>query len=174
MDPRARLIRQLQLAHAGERAAAIAYIGHARSLRRGPERDAIKKIEADEWGHRRRLGEMLRELGAGPARLREAAMCVIGSFIFCICFVTGRFIPMYGAGKIERRNVHEYLDAARYAEEAGQHQYVDELLTMAEVEWDHEQFFRACVSGHFLLRMFPPWPALPPRASLRTDYRAAA
>ncbi len=160
------------MAHAGERAAAFAYAGHWRSVGDPLERAAIKKIEDEEWDHRRRLHGMLVDLGAGPARLREIWMAVIGRSIAVLCFVSGWFIPMYGAGKIERRNVHEYVDAARYARDAGHPELVDELMMMAEVEWDHELYFRSRVAGHWLLRVVPLWPALPPRESLRATSSA--
>jgi hypothetical protein len=38
---------------------------------------------------------------------------------------------------------------------------------MAEVEWDHERFFRTKAAGHRLCRLIPLWSALPPRESLR-------
>jgi hypothetical protein len=167
VDARSRLVRQLQLAHAGEKAAAIAYSGHWKSVRDPQQRAAIQKIEAEEWDHRARLHRMLTALGARPAGLREAWMSVIGRVIWIICFVTGWFIPMYGAGKIERRNVHEYADAARFAKEAGHPELVDELLCMAEVEWEHEAYFRGLIAGHWMLRVLPLWPALPPRDELR-------
>ena len=55
------LIRILQNAHAGEVAAAYAYRGHWKSLRESPEKARIKEIEAEEWDHRRRVGEWLGE-----------------------------------------------------------------------------------------------------------------
>jgi Ubiquinone biosynthesis protein COQ7 len=170
---RERLVRQLQLAHAGERAAAYAYRGHWRSSRAKDERDGIRRIEEEEWAHRRRVGEMLAALGARPSPLREALMIAIGRTIGALCWVTGWFFPMYGAGKIERRNVHEYLDAAVYARDAGHPELVDELCGTAEVEWDHERWFRARVTGHWLLKLFPLWDELPPRASLRADGKLA-
>src|SRR5215471_7631003 len=118
MGARARLVRILQMAHAGERAAALAYRGHARSVARKDEREAIARIEAEEWEHRRRLGEMLASLGARPARFREARLRLVGHLIAAACFVSGWFIPMYGAGRIERRNIQEYLDAAELAHAA--------------------------------------------------------
>ncbi len=52
---RKNLIRILQNAYSGEIAAAYAYRGHWKSLKDSPERTEIKKIEAEEWDHRRRL-----------------------------------------------------------------------------------------------------------------------
>jgi rubrerythrin len=162
-----RLVRQLQLAHAGELAAARAYRGHARSVRRADERAAIVRIEADEWGHRRRVRLMLAALGAEPSPRRERAMGLVGKIIGLLCYVSGWFFPMYGAGWIERRNVHEYLDAATFAARAGRPELVEPLLGMAEVEWDHEQFFRTKARGHLLCRIIPLWTELPPRDALR-------
>jgi hypothetical protein len=48
---------------------------------------------------------------------------------------------MYGAGKLESRNVKEYEVAARHAWACDRREWVDCLLTMAEVEWEHEAFF---------------------------------
>jgi demethoxyubiquinone hydroxylase (CLK1/Coq7/Cat5 family) len=170
LDARTRLIKQLQLAHAGERAAAYAYRGHWKSTRDRHERTEICRIENEEWEHRRRVGEMLRALGAKPAPMREARMTVIGRVVGALCWVSGWFFPMYGAGLIERRNVHEYLDAAVYARDAGRHELVDDLLTMAEVEHDHERWFRERLAGHWLLRVIPLWAPLPERASLRASF----
>jgi rubrerythrin len=167
VDARGRLVRLLKLAHAGERAAAIAYAGHWRSVRDEAQREAIRRIEAEEWDHRARLRVMLAELGERPARLRELAMIVIGCSIAVLCFVGGWFVPMYGAGKIERRNVWEYVDAARFAHEAGLLAYVEPLLQMAAVEWDHERFFRELIVGKWQLRFLKLWQPLPPRESLR-------
>jgi rubrerythrin len=161
-----RLVRQLQLAHAGELAAARAYRGHARSVRRADERAAIVRIEADEWGHRRRVRLMLASLGAEPSGRRERVMGLVGKIIGLLCYLSGWFFPMYGAGWIERRNVHEYLDAAAFAVQAGRHDLVEPLLRMAEVEWDHERFFRTKAASHPFCRVIPLWAELPPRDTL--------
>lgn len=166
------LVRLLQLAHSGEKAAAYAYAGHWRSVRQPADRERIRTIEAEEWDHRRRVHRMLVGLGARPAPVREARMAVIGRVVSALCFVSGRFVPMYGAGTIERRNVHEYVDAATLARRAGHDELVDELLHMAEVEWDHESYFRSQVEGHWLLRVLRPWPALGSRESLRAAVAA--
>lgn len=163
----ARLVRLLQAAHAGERAAAFAYAGHWRSVRQPADRVRIREIEAEEWDHRRRVGRMLAALGAAPAAARERRMAIIGRVVAVLCFLSGRFVPMYGAGRIERRNVHEYVDAATFARRAGHVELVDELLDMAQVEWDHERYFRGQVTGRWQLRLLPLWPELGTRDSLR-------
>ena len=55
-------------------------------------------------------------------------MYLVGTTIALLCFVGGFFVPMYGAGVIERRNIREYEDAARLAELAGYKGYADELI----------------------------------------------
>jgi hypothetical protein len=51
---------------------------------------------------------------------------------------------------------------------------VEELLRMAEVEWDHERYFRLLIAAHWGLRWLRPWPELPPREALRTSSTKAA
>ncbi len=43
-----KLVKLLQLAYSAEKAAAFAYVGHARSVRNPDEKVAIKQIEMDE------------------------------------------------------------------------------------------------------------------------------
>lgn len=161
------LVRQLQGAYSGELAASLAYAGHWRSVADPAERERIARIEAEERHHRELVGQMLRDLGAGPSPWREAVFLAVGSLLGPLCHVSGWFLPMYGAGRLERGNVREYEVAARYAVAAGRADLVDCLLTMAEVEWDHEQYFRGRVEGHWLLRLVPLWRPLPPRDSIR-------
>ncbi len=170
---RGRLIRILQHAYSGERAAAYAYRGHSRASSDPDERAHIARIESEEWHHRDQVGRLLRELGAAPLRSRELRAIVIGRTLQALCHVIGWFAPMYGAGKLERRNIVEYEDAARDAIACGRGDFVDCLLEMAEVEWDHEAYFRAKVTGHFLTRVFPVWPPPPPRDSIRAPYASA-
>jgi hypothetical protein len=167
MDARSNLIRLLKLAHAGEKAAAYAYAGHWRSVRKPAERARIRAMELEELTHRACLGRMLREFDEKPHRGREIVMTVIGRLAGAGCFVTGWYGPMYGAGRIEHRNVWEYVHAATFARECGHAELVEELLTMAEVEWDHEFYFRSQVEGHWLRKILKPWPMLPPRVELR-------
>ena len=77
---------------------------------------------------------------------------------------------MYGAGKLERSNIVEYEEAAVYAAECGHPEMIDDLLTMAEVEWEHERFFRERIIGKRLLRVFPLWDAPPPKTAIRANH----
>jgi hypothetical protein len=168
-DVLARLIRQLQGAYSGELAAGFAYRGHWRSVTDPAERERIRTIEAEEWHHRELVGAMLRTLGARPSRVREFAMFCIGRFLGAMCHASGWFLPMYGAGRLERHNIVEYEEAAVFARECGHEELVDCLLTMAEVEWEHETYFRSKAAGHRLARLFRMWRPAPPKSSIRDN-----
>lgn len=150
-NPRQNLIRVLQNAHAGEVAAAYAYRGHWRSLGDSPEKTRIKEIEAEEWEHRERVGHWLKKLGAKPRPLREKIFWTIGNVLGPSCSVSGWFMPMYFAGRLECKNSIEYEDAAVFAKELGMTECSHDLLDMARVEVEHELFFRQVVAGHRLL-----------------------
>jgi len=114
-DSEQRLIAILQLAYSGERAAALAYSGHWRSLRDRSERERVREVGKDELHHRELIAGMLVALGAGTNRLRELRAGVIGRTLGIACYVSGWLAPMYGAGELESRNIREYEQAARYA-----------------------------------------------------------
>lgn len=166
-SPKDKLISILQLAYSGELAAAYAYRGHWRSLPGGDDRARVKAIEEEEWHHRRLVGEMLKDLGAGPLKKRELRATVVGRTLGMLCHVSGWFMPMYGAGRLESRNIVEYETAARYARECGRDDLIDCLLTMAEVEWEHERYFRSCVLRHSWSKRFSIWPEPPPKETIR-------
>lgn len=152
-DARQNLIRILQNAYSGEVAAAYAYRGHWKSLKESPEKQRIKQIEEEEWDHRRRVGEWLEKLGARPRPAREKVFWTIGRTLGTTCYVSGWFMPMYFAGRLESQNSVEYEDAAKFAEQLGMDECVRDLLDMARVEVEHELFFRDVVKGHRLLPM---------------------
>lgn len=171
-DSRTGLIALLQLAYSGERAAGYAYAGHWRSVARPEERTRIRVIEDEEWRHRACVGRMLESLGSAPLRGREVRAAIIGRVLGFLCHVSGWFAPMYGAGRLESRNIREYEDAARLARDCGREDLVDDLLEMAEVEWEHEAYFRACVLSHPWSRRFQVWPQPPPKEHIRASYAA--
>ena len=151
LNARKNLIRILQNAHAGEIAAAYAYRGHWKSLKDSPEKTRIREIEAEEWDHRRRVGEWLKKLDAKPRPIREKIFWTIGNVLGPSCFISGWFMPMYFAGRLESQNSVEYEDAAAFAKELEMQECVDDLLDMARVEAEHEVFFRNVVTGHRML-----------------------
>lgn len=135
---RLELVRLLQLAYSGEKAAALAYQGHARSVR---DPEVIEKIEKDEWVHREIVGRLLAELGAAPLRFREIRSGAVGHTLSFFCGLAGWFLPMYFAAKLETKNVQEYERAAEYAAELGLDHFLAPLREMAEVEILHEKYF---------------------------------
>lgn len=173
MDAKRKLIRQLRGACSGELAAGFAYRGHWKSVRDPGERERIRMIEDDEWHHRELVRGLLRDLDARPNRLREAIFWVIGRILGALCPVSGWFLPMWGAGRLERGNIVEYEHAAVFAAQCGHEEMIDCLLTMAEVEWEHELFFRERILGHPWLRFFPLWETPPPKESIRATSRSA-
>ena len=167
---RDRLVGILRLAYSGELAAAHAYRGHAHSVSDPSERDRIREIEEEEWHHRRQVGGMLASLGAPPLRRREIRAAIVGRVLGFLCHVSGWLLPMYAAGKLESRNIREYEDAARFAHGCGHDDFVDCLLTMAEVEWEHEDYFRSRVLSSPKGRRVRMWPQPPPKAHIRESY----
>jgi rubrerythrin len=164
---RAKLVALLQLAYSGELAAAYAYRGHWKSVSAPEERARIKQIEDEEWHHRKLVGDMLTSFGAGPNKYREFRATLIGRVLGIGCHMIGWFAPMYGAGRLESRNIVEYETAAGLARDCGRNDLIDCLLSMAEVEWEHEHYFRDRVHNHRFLRFISIWPEPPPKASIR-------
>lgn len=169
-DPKNALIALLQKAYSGELAAAHAYAGHRDSVRDPKEKAEIEAIRLQELDHRKRVGAMLAELGGAPSPMRERVFALIGRAISLLCHLGGWFVPMYGAGKLERSNIVEYEHAARYARDAGVGHFVEDLLEMAEIEWDHELYFRTKSMKSFLWKLTPGWPPPPPREAIRATF----
>lgn len=172
-DARDALVDLLRMAYSAEKAAAYAYRGHAASVRDPEERAAIRKIEDEEWRHRELVGGILRDLGVEPSPGRERRAALIGRVLAVLCHLTGWLAPMYGAGKLERKNIGEYEDAARFAVACGRGEFVDCLLEMAEVEWEHERYFRSRVLSHRFARWIPLWPETPPKSTIREAFGSA-
>lgn len=159
-----RLVRLLQLAHAGERGATWAYRGHVRSLREGWVRAQVRRITREEWTHRGRLRLLLAHVHAQPSPWWEVVIGLVGAALGALCRWTGWLLPMYGAGAIESRNVHDYVVAADLARRQGLAVHARELSLMAQCERDHERFFRGQVARHPAGSLLPRWPR--PRTAL--------
>jgi hypothetical protein len=167
---REKLICILKNAYSGELGAIHAYQGHRKAVNDPAEKMMIYRIEVEEIIHRERVGEMLSILGAAPSAPQERTMGVIGKMLGYLCSLSGWFAPMYGAGLLESRNIREYEEAAEYALAAGHVEFLDDLLTMAEVEWEHEKFFREKCHTHFLYHWFPKWSIPPVRETIRKPF----
>lgn len=144
-----------------------AYTGHAASVRDPAERRRIETIRAEELDHRGRVRTMLDTLGVEPDPRRERRLRRIGKTISVFCRVGGWFGPMYGAARLERKNIVEYERAAAFAIGAGHDEFVDDLVDMSEVEWEHERYFRERCETHWMWRVFLRWPAPPPKSTIR-------
>ena len=97
-------------------------------------------------------------------------MYLIGATIATLCLFGGWFIPMYGAGKLESTNIEEYEVAVRLAYLAGLHHLEDELLTFAEIEWDHEVYFEKKIHNHFLTKIIGGWARPAPKETIRNNF----
>jgi hypothetical protein len=175
MDPehaRRELIRGLQLAYSGELGAIRAYLGHRLAVSKPDERNGITRILKDEIRHRRLVLTMLEQVGSGPDPWAEKKIGFVGRCIAFICFVTGWYVPVYGAARLENNNIVEYEILARLAWHAGLRRWVDDLLHLAEVEWDHEEQLRGWAASHWLWRISPRWRPPPPRDQIRTSFEA--
>jgi len=75
---------------------------------------------------------------------------------------------------LESRNIVEYEVAAFHARKLGLSEFVDDLLTMSEVEWDHELYFRTKAASSVLFRFFPKWPVPAPRETIRQRHAESA
>ncbi|MCM3877654.1 MAG: demethoxyubiquinone hydroxylase family protein [Thermoanaerobaculia bacterium] len=169
---RALFVGVLRHAHAGELAAGHAYRGHAASVSDPEEKARIRKIEDEEWVHRKQVGEMLAAMGEAPDPVLERKFLWIGKTIAILCRVGGWYVPMYGAGRLESHNVKEYEDGADFAVACGHPEFVECLLEMAEVEWEHEAYFRSNVESHWFRHVIPVWPAIPPKDEIRRSFAA--
>lgn len=142
---RRQLVHVLQMAYSGEKSAALAYQGHADSVRDADEKDAIRQIERDEWEHREEVGRMLARLNAQPCGFREGMQTAIGTFIKWLCPISGWLAPMIGAWLLEEANVAEYDKAATHAEAMTLPDMAAELRAMSATERDHAEYFKGRV-----------------------------
>jgi rubrerythrin len=147
---RKRLIHLLQNAHAGERAAAIAYSRHWRILKNADEITAVKQIEIEEWKHRDELRKILLKLESKPRVFRELIFLTVGTVISFGCYFCRRFFATYFAGILERNNVDEYQEAFELAEKIGLTEFMPCFLAMKETEIRHEEILRKMVNEHWL------------------------
>ena len=128
------------------------------------ERARIKQIEDEEWHHRELVGGMLEKLEAHPNKQREIRSLLLGRVLGFLCHLMGWFAPMYGAGRLESRNIREYETAARYERDCGREEFVDCLLTMGR--WSgNDTLPLAWVASPFRTRL----PSVLPRPEIAID-----
>jgi hypothetical protein len=149
-----RLVRLLQMAYSAEKAAAFAYIGHARSVTDPTEKAAIQQIEADEWHHRDVVRGIMQQYEIPVSRYYEVKFHLIGRFISISCRVLGWFMPFYFAGRLESGNVCEYFRMMRHFDDLGITQHHELLYELGIKEKEHEQYFLGQLASHRLLPLF--------------------
>jgi rubrerythrin len=149
-----RLVGLLRRAYSAEKAAAFAYIGHARSVTDPDERAAIQRIEADEWSHRQEVRAIMQRHEVPVSRYYELKYHVIGKLISFSCHVIGRFMPFYFAGRLESGNVCEYFRMMRYFDELGISEHHQVLYEMGVKEKEHEVYFLRQLKTHRMLPVF--------------------
>ena len=148
------LVKLLQKAYSGEKAAAFAYIGHARSLRDPAAKAAVRQIEEDEWKHRENVLGLMRRYDVPVSRWLEVKLHIIGRIISASCHVIGRFMPFFFAGKLESGNVCEYFVMMRHFHSLGIHEHDAMLYEMGMKEKEHEMYFLAQIRTSRLLPLF--------------------
>lgn len=148
------LVKLLRLAYSAEKAAALAYVGHADSVTDPDEKIAIKQIEMDEWGHRETVLSIMRRHGVSISSYNEVKYGIIGRIISLCCHVIGWFMPFYFAGRLESGNVCEYFVMMRYFNDLGITEHDDVLYEMGMKEKEHELYFRKSIEHHPLLPLF--------------------
>jgi hypothetical protein len=148
------LIRLLQRAYSAEKAAAFAYVGHANSLTSISEREAVRRIEEDEWNHRRNVLHLLLRYEIPVSRFYEVKFHILGKIIGATCHVIGWFMPYFFAGKLESGNVCEYFVMMQYFHSLGIHEHDAVLYEMGIKEKEHEVYFLNQIKETRILRLF--------------------
>jgi hypothetical protein len=152
--PHPRLVRLLKLAYSAERAAALAYVGHANSVRDPAAKAAIRQIELDEWRHRETVLGLMNQYGISPSRYFEFQFACIGWVLSLSCHLIGWFMPYYFAGRLESGNVCEYFVMQRYFHELGITAHDEVLHEMGLKEKEHEIYFQNSLRNSRLLPLF--------------------
>lgn len=148
------LVDLLQMAYSAEKAAAFAYIGHAKSVKKQEEKLAIKQIEIDEWNHRAEVLAIMKQYDIAPSKYYELRFHIIGKVISASCYVIGWFMPFYFAGRLESGNVCEYFRIKQYFNSLGITEHNKILYEMGIKEKEHEVYFYEQIKDSKLLPFF--------------------
>ena len=148
------LVNSLRLAYSAEKAAAFAYIGHAGSLRNPEEKAAVQQIERDEWEHREQVLKILEQYDIPVSRFYECKYHLIGRLIGFSCYIIGRFMPYFFAGKLESGNVCEYFVMMKHFHSLGITEHDSILYEMGIKEKEHEVFFLEMIKDSKWLPFF--------------------
>ncbi|MDB4473496.1 hypothetical protein N9023_00690 [Opitutaceae bacterium] len=147
-------MKSLRMAYSAEKAAAFAYVGHAGSVGVGSDRERIQEIEQDEWNHRREVKVIMDRFGIPVSSWYELKYHVIGRVIGASCYLIGRFMPYFFAGKLESGNVCEYFVMIRHFHGLGITEFDDVLYEMGIKEKEHEVYFMEMIRDARWLPLF--------------------
>src|SRR6185436_3789047 len=87
-------------------------------------------------------------------RWYEVRFYIIGRIIAASCYVIGRFMPYFFAGKLESGNVCEYFVMMRYFQSLGIRDHDEVLYEMGLKEKEHEVYFLAQIRSSRWLPFF--------------------
>ncbi len=149
-----KLVKSLRTAYSAEKAASFAYIGHAGSLKAPEEKSAVRQIEQDEWDHRVHVLAIMQQYDIPVSKWYEIKYHIIGKIIGWSCYVIGRFMPFFFAGKLESGNVCEYFVMLRYFHELGITEHDQILYEMGIKEKEHEDYFLNIIKDEKWLPLF--------------------
>lgn len=148
------LVDLLQKAYSAEKAAAFAYQGHANSVKSTVEKSAIHQIELDEWNHRKEVLEIMDQYNIPVSKRYEFRFYMIGKIISASCYVIGRFMPFYFAGRLESGNVCEYFRMKQFFNDIHITAHDVILYEMGMKEKEHEVYFLEVIKADKLLPLF--------------------
>ncbi|MBL4658092.1 MAG: hypothetical protein JKX73_08845 [Flavobacteriales bacterium] len=148
------LVDLLQRAYSAEKAASFAYIGHAASVSDKEAKAAIRQIELDEWGHRAEVLKIMGDYDIPISEKYERQFHILGRAISASCYVIGRFMPFYFAGRLESGNVCEYFRMMHFFHELGIEKYDQVLYNMGIKEKEHEVYFLQQIEKNKLTPLF--------------------
>ena len=149
-----KLIKSLRLAYSAERAASFAYIGHAGSLSDPTEKAKVSEIEQDEWEHRAHVLKIMKQYGVSISIYYEIKYWWIGRLIGSSCYLIGRFMPYFFAGKLESGNVCEYFRMMHCFHSLGIEEHDEVLYEMGIKEKAHEVYFLEMIKDACWLPLF--------------------
>jgi hypothetical protein len=148
------LVESLQRAYSAERAASLAYVGHAGSLKDPVAKATVKQIENDEWDHRRHVLAIMQRYDIPVSRSFEIRYYFIGKLIAGSCYIIGWFMPYFFAGKLESGNVCEYFVMMHHFHSLGIKDHDQILYEMGMKEKEHEVYFLEQIKDSRLLPIF--------------------
>ena len=148
------LVKSLRKAYSAEKAASFAYIGHAGSLKDLEEKAVVQQIEQDEWDHRASVLKIMQQYEISVSKYYEVKYYIIGKIIGYSCYVIGRFMPYFFAGKLESGNVCEYFVMMQYFHSMGITEHDESLYEMGIKEKEHEVHFLNVIRNAKWLPLF--------------------